>query len=352
MDERCFSLLREWDGNGVVVRHDQPTGTWIFIALHNDTLGPAVGGSRMKVYPELSDALLDAMRLAEGMTCKWAGIGIPHGGAKAVLAIPRPLDKSAKEGLLLRYGALVETLQGSFSTGADLGTGPEDIAVMARQTHHVAGVNFSDGSTTDPGPFTAHGVFAGLVAAVEHVFGGRDLARHTILVEGLGGVGLPLAHSLSKGGARLLLADLDEAKAAATAGDLGGEVVPLAEVPQTVCDVYAPCAVGATLNAATIPRLACRIVAGSANNQLRDAEDADRLHQRGIVYVPDYIINAGGAMALIGLNDEPDREVIFGRVAGIGATVSSLLREASDNGESPIAAARRRVERVLASGPS
>lgn len=349
MNARFFSLIQQWDGNGVVVRHDQPTGTWIFIALHNDTLGPAIGGSRMKVYPELADAVLDAMRLAEGMTYKWAGIGIPRGGAKAVLAIPRPLDENEREGLLLRYGALIETLQGSFSTGADLGTSPRDMAVLARQTRHVAGVDFNDGSTTDPGPFTAHGVFNGLLAAVEHVFDGRGLADRTVLVEGLGGVGLPLARDLSKAGARLLLADLDEAKANNIADDLGGKVAPLADVPQTPCDVYAPCAIGATLNAETIPRLACRIIAGSANNQLRDAEDADRIHERGIVYVPDYILNAGGAMALIGLLDEPDHEVIFGRVAGIGETVLSLLREASSNGESPVAAARRRVERVLAS---
>ena len=176
-----------------------------------------------------------------------------------------------------------------------------------------------------------------------------------MLVEGLGDVGGPLARELAELGAHLLLADLDRGKADRLAAELAGgaevvEVVPLERVPETACDVYAPCAVGATVNAETVPRLRCRIVAGSANNQLRQETDAERLHQRGIVYVPDYIGNAGGAIAILSLHEGLARAAIDEKVEGIGASVREILREADERGESPLAAARRRVERILAAG--
>jgi len=354
MNERFFALLEGWDGNGVVVRHDRPTGTWIFIALHDDTLGPAAGGTRMKVYPELADALLDAMRLAEGMTYKFAGAGLSRGGGKAVLAIPRPLATEERDGLLERYGALVESLQDAFSTGPDLGAGPDAMTVVAKKTRYVFGADPETGRAVDPGPFTAHGVLVGLRAALEHVFGSADPAGRTVLVEGLGDVGGPLARELADLGAHLLLADLDPGKAERLAGALRAqtavEVVPLERVPDTACDVYAPCAVGATVNAETVPRLGCRIVAGSANNQLREEADAARLHERGIVYVPDYIGNAGGAIAILSLHEGVDHAAIDERVEGIGGSVREILRESEERGETPLAAANRRVERILAAG--
>jgi len=345
MTDDFFSLLESWDGQGVVVRHDRPTGTWIFIALHDARRGPMAGGTRMKVYPDLAAALLDAMRLAAGMTWKWAGIGLPRGGAKAVLAIPRPLADDEKEGLLHRYGDLVESLGGAFTTGADLGAGPDAMAIVARRSRHVLGVD--GGTSTDPGPFTARGVFVGLVAALGHVFGSRELAPRGVLVEGLGGVGAPLARSLAEGGARLLVADLDEARAERFAGEVGAAVVPLAEVPATPCDVYAPCAVGATVNAETIPRLRCRLVAGSANNQLGTDADAELLHARGIVYVPDWVLNAGGAIALSALKEGAGRDAAFARAESIAATVTEILEDAARHGDSPLAAAQRRVDRAL-----
>ncbi len=347
MSQELLSLIENWDGNGVVVRHDRPTGTWIFIALHDDTLGPSAGGTRMKSYPDLAAGLRDAMRLAEGMTYKWAGIGIDLGGGKAVLATPRPLEGAEKEGLLERYGALVASLRGAFATGADLGTGPAEMAIVRRKTPNVFGAE-ADGSAIDPGPFTARGVLAGLRASVQHVFGSADVAGRRILVEGLGGVGIPLARSLADGGARLIFADLDTAKAEDLARQLGAKVVGVEEVPTTECDVYAPCAVGATLNRDTVPRLRCRIVAGSANNQLREDADAGRLHQRGIVYAPDYVINAGGAMALYRMSRGEDRDAAFERVATLGDTVADILQQAAETSESPLVAARRRVDRILA----
>jgi leucine dehydrogenase len=348
MNREIFSLMENWDGEGVVMRHDRPTGTWIFIALHSSALGRPSGGTRMKVYPTLADGLEDAMRLAEGMTYKWAGLGTPFGGGKAVLAVPRPLEGAERDGLLLRYGAFVESLNGAFGTGADLGAGPDAMAIVARRTRYVLGIE-ADGSPRDPGPFTAHGVECGLKAALGEVFGSEDPAGRKILIQGLGDVGGPLARALARDGAELLLSDIDEARAAKLAAELGGRTVPPGQVYSTECDVYAPCAIGATVNEETIPQLKCRIVAGSANNQLRVDEDAERLHRRGIVYAPDYVINAGGALAFsLMLEGGWDDESLFRRTAGIGDAIRDILREAAASESSPLRAARARVDRMLA----
>lgn len=348
MDDELLSTIAAWNGGGVVVRHDAETGTWIFIALHDSTFGRPAGGTRMKVYPKPVDGLIDAQRLAEGMTYKWAGVGIEYGGGKAVLAIPHPLDQAEKEALWRRYGDFVESLEGAFATGADLGTGPAAMEIVAERTRWVVGTA-QGGKSEDPGPFTARGVFCGLRAAVAHVFGSDALAGRSILVEGLGGVGAPLAKALAAEGAELLLTDLDAAKAEAMAGELGGRAVPLDGAIKRVCDVYAPCAVGATLNAESIPRLGARIVAGSANNQLAVEADAERLHERGIVYAPDYVINAGGALAISLMETGiEDREELFARVETLGQTVAEILAEAAEQGVDPLTAARVRVDRLLA----
>jgi leucine dehydrogenase len=348
MSQDFLSMTAAWSGQAVVVHHDEPTGTWVFIALHDSTLGPPTGGTRMKVYPSPLDGLEDVQRLAEGMTHKWAGLGMNQGGGKAVLALPRSLDEDELEALWERYGAFVESLEGAFLTAADLGMSKHAMKVVARRTRRVLGHDYESDTPNDPGPYTAHGVHRGIQATLGQAFGSRDVAGRSILVEGLGGVGGPLCHSLAKEGAELLLADLDAAKAQALAQELGGRAVPLDQVPDTETDVYAPCAIGATVNPDTIPRLKCRIVAGSANNQLLTPEDANRLHQRGILYAPDYIINAGGAMAIVLLYEGMESEAIFRRVETIGSTVAEILAEAAEHDTSPLEAARRRVERRLA----
>jgi len=347
-------LIAGWDGVAVVARRDRPTGAWMFIALHDDTLGRPTGGTRMKPYPSPAAALRDAMRLAEGMTHKWAAVGGPFGGGKAVIAPPGPLTEQERRALLLRYGGLVDSLHGSFATGEDLGTTVEDMAVIAEATRHVMGAHGGGGKPIDPGPFTARGVFHGIAAAVHHLDGG-GLAGRTVLVQGVGDVGAPLARLLRTAGARLLLADLDGGRAAALAAELGGEpdcrVIAADQVFDTECDVYSPCAVGQVVNAETVPRLRCRAVAGSANNQLRETADADRLHHRGILYAPDYLINGGGALAfgLIELGVTDPRE-LFARVEALGDSLVEIFAEAADRDESPLAATHRRVERVLADG--
>ncbi|MEM1180423.1 MAG: Glu/Leu/Phe/Val dehydrogenase dimerization domain-containing protein [Acidobacteriota bacterium] len=314
MSDHILPLIDAWPGNGVFVHRDGPTGTWIFIALHSSALGMPLGGSRMKSYPGLTDAVTDAMRLAAGMTAKWAGLDMPFGGAKAVLAVERPLEGDERRDFFLRYGALIESLRGAYATGADLGTGPDDMATIAERTEYVFGVDRDTGEPTDPGPFTARGVFEGIRSGVAHAFDGADLEGRSVLIQGLGGVGGPLAHLLRDAGAELLLTDLDGDRAGSLAEELGGRAVPSDGALAERCDVFAPCATGGVLNAESIPRLGCRLVAGSANNQLAVDDDATRLHERGILYVPDYIINAGGAMALpLMAQGLKDRDALLGR---------------------------------------
>ena len=350
-----LSIIAAWDGLGVVVRYDRPTGTWIFIALHDDTLGRPTGGTRLRVYPTPEDGLRDALRLAEGMTSKWAAVGIDFGGGKAVLALPGPLAGEARRGLLRRYGRLVHSLHGSFSTGEDLGTTPEDMAEIAAEAPWVMGGAGPDGLPLDPGPFTARCVFRGAVAAVRHAFDG-GVAGRTFLVQGLGDVGGPLARLLAGAGARLLVSDLDATRIAALTtevGDAAVQIVPPEAIYDTPCDVFAPCAIGGVLNRETIPRLTCRVIAGSANNQLAEEADAERLHERGILYAPDYVINGGGALSF-GLMElgETDPDFLFAKVEALGDSLGELFREAAERGESPLRTSQRRVRKALARGPA
>ena len=343
------SLMESWKGIGTVIRFDEETGTWIFIALHDDTLGPPTGGTRMKTYSSAAAGLRDAMRLAEGMTNKWAVVDFDKGGGKAVLAIPRRLRGAEREGLLRRYGRLLESLNGTFYTGVDLGTSPQDMRLIAEETEFVHGVDRELGVTVDPGPYTARGVFAGIRAAVKKAYGSPALKGRTVHVQGVGDVGDPRARMLKDAGAHLILTDLDTKRAEKLASELGGmETLEPHTAYEARCDVYAPCAVGGTLNEETIPELRCRIVAGSANNQLESAEDAVRLHQRDIIYAPDYIVNAGGAIAfgMMGRGVKDDEEILS-RVSHIETALGEIFKEAEARKESPVHAALRVVAKRL-----
>ena len=178
------SLISSWSGQSVVVSYDQPTETWMFIAIHDTTLGSAMGGCRVMQYDTPEDGLRDAMRLAEGMTYKWATIGFELGGGKSVLAISRPLEGKEREGLFERFGAVIDSLRGTYACGPDLGTTPYDMSVIGRSTRYVHGVDHEKGSHTDPGPYTALGVFSGMQAALRHVYGDATLAGRTVLIQG------------------------------------------------------------------------------------------------------------------------------------------------------------------------
>ena len=342
-------LIRDWNGLAVVTRYDEPTHTWIFIAIHDDTLGLPAGGTRLRSYDSPADGLRDAIRLAEGMTHKWAAIEFPRGGAKAVLAPDEPLSDEARKGLLTRYGRLLRRLEGCFGTGQDLGISTDDMLVVARETISVHGVDVVKGTARDPGPYTARGTLAGIRAALAARFGTADVTGRRIVIQGCGDVGRPLAEILAEAGAKVVLCDVVAERARALAADLDCDVVTPDAVFETPCDVHAPCSVGATLNEETIPKLGCAIVAGCANNQLGFPADAERLADRGILWAPDYIINAGGAIAF-GLLHEGTavEDEIVARIDGIEESLRAIFSDANDSGESPIHAARRRVEAVLA----
>ncbi len=349
MTERFRQLVMEWDGLAVVTRYDHPTGTWVFIALHDPTLGMAVGGCRMKVYPTPEDGLLDALRLARGMTHKWAAIDFDYGGGKAVLAMPRRLEGEERAGLLRRFGRLLNALNGAYGTGVDLGATPDDMAVVKEVSPWVLTGDEWHGGHVDPGPYTALGVHSCMRVALERLEGSDAMRGRTVVIQGVGGVGTPLARVLAEDGARLQITDIDHARGRALAQELGAGWLAENEVVETPCDILAPCAIGGTINRTTIPLLRCRAIAGSANNQLGEDADADRLHERGILYAPDYIVNAGGAMAFglmqRGVSDDGE---IRSRVVGIGDSLAAILAEAAQRDESPLHAAFRKVERVLA----
>lgn len=348
MQRDFAAVLEAWEGKGAFVGHDGPTGTWFFVAMHDDRLGPATGGTRMRIYADPSDGLEDATRLARGMSFKWAGIGLPFGGGKAVLAIPRPMEGEERLGLLKRFADVLNLLGGAFQTGEDLGTTPEDMAVLASHSPYVVG---GGEGPNDPGPFTALGVFEGIRAALRSKEGTDSLTGRSVLIQGAGDVGAPLARMIARAGARVLIADLNAARAEQIAREVDGSLISADQVYDTPCDVYAPCAVGATLNADTIPRLACSVVAGSANNQLLVDADADRLHERGILYAPDYVVNGGGALAF-GLMQRGVRDVaeLNRRVEGIGSALDEIFHEAAEEGVTPAQASDRRVQRILEQG--
>ena len=335
-------LLQQWDGEEAVIRYDAPSGAWMFVCVHSTVLGPAGGGTRMRVYERPGDGLADAMRLSQAMTVKMAVAGAERGGGKAVLAVPELPVGDARRALLLRYGDLVASLHGTYHTAGDMNITPADLDVVKERCEFVYGTTGAGGNS---GRGTAIGVLHGIRAAVEHVFGSPDLAGRSVLVQGVGAVGHDLARSLAAEGATVLVSDVDETRAAAT----GGTVVPAGQALTTECDVYSPCAVGGTLNAETVAGLRCRIVAGSANNQLATPDDAQRLHDRGILYAPDYVVNAGGVIQLVGLEDKGwDEAELERRLAGIGDTLRQVFRDADEHAITPAQAAERLAEERIA----
>jgi glutamate dehydrogenase/leucine dehydrogenase len=353
--ESLESLLHAWDGEDVVMRHDWPTGTWILIAIHSTRLGPAAGGTRMKSYSSLADALRDAQRLAEAMTYKFALSGLPRGGGKAVLAVPEGLHVKAREGLLRRYGTLVAQLGGLYSTGPDVGTTALDMDIIAETgAPYVFGRSLERGGAGDSGPATAIGVLAAIRLTCARLFGTEDLTGRRVVVQGAGSVGLPLLRLLAEAGADIAYGDVNPLACERAHAELG----LLHSSPETLydaeCDVFAPCALGAVLSEVTIPRLRCRAVVGSANNQLATPEDADRLAARGILYAPDFVVNSGGAVWLLG------RESLGWSAAEAGECIADTIRRtldrvyslAEERAVTTTAAAQAVAEERLAAGPT
>jgi leucine dehydrogenase len=333
-------LLAGWDGDTAIVRRDHEADAWIFICVHSTRRGPAGGGTRMKAYASAADGLQDAMRLSAAMTRKLAVAELPFGGGKAVISVPEIPNGHARRGLFLRYGDLIESLGGTYQTSSDMNTGEADMDVIGERTRYVFGRSAAAGGSGDPVAATARGVLHGIRASLLEAFGSDDLEGRTVLIQGVGGVGSKLAEYLAEGGAALRLADVDADRAQAVAARVRGEVVPADRVLETSADVYAPCATGGVISSDTASRLRCRIVAGSANNQLSEPEAAGVLRGLGILYAPDYVINAGGAIALVGLEQLGWSEsVVEAALARIGETLKAVYRRSEELGVSTAAAA-------------
>ena len=330
-------LFEQWDGEEAVVRYDHESGAWMFVCVHSTVLGPAGGGTRLRVYPTPLEGLADAMKLSAAMTVKMAGAGLGRGGGKAVLAVTALPTGEARRKLLLRYGDLVESLGGTYRTAGDMNITPEDLDVVKERSQYVYGTTGGGGNSARG---TAIAVHAGLRASVEQVFGSPDLAGRSVNVQGAGSVGADLIRLLQADGADVFVSDVDEARARAT----GATVVAADTVYDTECDVYSPCAIGGTINADTIARLRCRIVAGSANNQLAEPHDSKRLHERGILYAPDFIINAGGVIQLVGLEDRGWGEDELQRnLRAVGDTLREIYARGGDPADAAEQLAAERI---------
>jgi leucine dehydrogenase len=333
-------LLDAWDGETAVVHRDRESDSWIFVCIHSTRRGPAGGGTRMKVYATPTEGLEDAMRLSAAMTRKLAVAGLPFGGGKGVIAVTGIPTGDARRALFLRYGDLIASLGGTYRTSSDMNTGEADMDTIGERTDYVFGRSVSAGGAGNPAVPTAIGVLHGIRASLSHVFGSDDLGERSVVVQGAGGVGAQLAQYLADAGASVRVADVDEGRARAVAGRLDGEVLPAERVFEAPCDVFAPCAVGGVLGPATVGQLRCRIVAGSANNQLAVPEAAEALRARGILYAPDYVINAGGAIGLVGLEQlgwSPSE--LDHALERIGETLREIYRRAEAEGVSTADAA-------------
>jgi len=343
------ALLRDWDGEFVATRFDAETGAWLFVGVHSTVLGPGFGGTRMKVYGAPEDALGDVLRLSSAMTWKNALAGIDFGGGKSVLAVPGIPSDEDRRALLERYADLVASLGGSYVTACDMNTTERDMDIVGERCPHVMGRSVEAGGSGTSAPDTALGVFHGIRAAAAHAFGAPDLTGRTVAIQGAGAVGAPLAGLLAEAGASIAIADVDRERAAALASQVGATVVGPDGILAFPCDVFAPCATGGVLSADTIPTLRCAVVAGAANNQLSDPEDADRLAERGILYAPDFVVNAGGVLHLVGYERLGWSPVeMTARLAGIGGTLDRVLDLSASDGITPQAAAmliaRERVQ--------
>ena len=278
----------------VVMCHDRATGLKCIIAIHNTQLGPALGGCRMWNYETADQAVEDVLRLSKGMTYKAAVAGLNLGGGKAVIIANPKTEKS--EALFRCFGTFIESLNGRYITAEDVGTDVNDMEYIFMETSNVVGVARTHGGSGDPSPWTAKGVLEGVRASVEYKLGREDLKGLGVAVQGAGNVGRELIELFLMNGMRVYVCDIDRSRLEAYQGRPNVTVVSTDEIYDTDADIFCPSALGAILNEKTIPRLKCKIVAGSANNQLATPEAGDELFRRGICYAPDYAINAGGLM--------------------------------------------------------
>lgn len=343
-----FAYMEKYGYEQLVYLHDRHSGLKGFICIHNTTLGPALGGTRIWEYADEEEAVLDVMRLARGMTKKAACAGLNLGGGKAVLiGNSKSLRKDTvrREAFWRAFGRYVDSLGGRFITAEDVGTSPDDMAFVRMETDSVVGLPTTSG---DPSPFTAYGVLKGIKACLKESSGTSKLEGIRVAVEGVGHVGAALCDLLHEEGARLTICDLDEEAVKAVAERTGASIVSPKDIYDVECDVYAPCAMGASINDHTLGRLKAKIIAGSANNQLEDSQKhGQRVHDLGIIYAPDYVINAGGLINVYQERIGYSKTAAIMEIDRIYDRVREIIRDSKESNTPSYLVADRMAERRI-----
>jgi leucine dehydrogenase len=339
-----FKLIEEHGHEQVVFCHEPSCGYRGIIAIHDTTLGPALGGTRFWSYPSDREALIDVLRLSRGMTSKAAVAGLNLGGGKSVIiGDPRTVNREAT---FRAHGRFVESLGGRYITAEDVGTSEADMEFVHMETSHVSGL---PGASGDPSPVTAYGTYRGIQAAVRERFGEDSLRGRRIVVQGVGHVGYHLCRFLAEEGAVLVVSDIDRDRVQRVVQEFGAEPVEPDAIYDVEADVYAPSALGATINDETLPRLRVQIIAGAANNVLAEKRHGDELHRRGILYAPDYVINAGGLISVYGEVQGWSRERAMRQAREIHGTLLRLFQLSREEGiPTHVAADRIAAERIEA----
>lgn len=337
-----FEQLASLDHEQIVFCRADDVGLRAIIAIHNTTLGPALGGCRLYDYASEADAVRDVLRLARGMTYKAAVAGLDLGGGKAVI-IGDPAMKT--EAMFRAFGRFVHSLNGRYITAEDMNTSVEDMDNIRRETPYVTGAGAAHGGSGDPSPVTAWGCYHGIRACLEVTYGSPDVGGRTVAIQGVGNVGYWLARYLHQEGARLLYGDISTRNLRRVMDEFGGTVLEGDDIYRASCDVFAPCAIGGILNPRTIPMLRAPIVAGGANNQLDDeTRDGEALAERQITFAPDYVINAGGLINVYSELKGYPREKAMQDAANIFNTLKRVINKAKSEGTTTIRAANRVAE--------
>ncbi len=340
---KIFDLLEQYDYEQLIFCQDRNTGLKAIIGIHDTTLGPALGGTRLWNYESEEAAITDVLRLARGMTYKNAAAGLNLGGGKTVI-IGDP-DKIKSEELFRVFGRYVEGLAGRYITAEDMNVNTQDLAYVNDETDYVVGL---EGKSGNPSPVTAFGVFRGILAAVNEVYGSDDLTGKVVAVQGLGSVGYHVCKHLHEAGAKLYVTDIRKESIARVVNELGATAVDPDEIYKIECDVFTPCAMGAVINDFTVPQLKCRIVAGSANNQLAEPRHGDMLTEKGILYIPDFVINSGGVINVYEEIKGYDKERALNRASTIYDSVKRIIEISKRDNIPTYQAADRMAEERMA----
>ena len=342
---KLFKDMETYDYEQVVVCQDKESGLKAIIAIHDTTLGPALGGTRMWTYETEEAAFEDALRLAKGMTYKNAAAGLNLGGGKTVIIGDPRKDKN--EAMFRAFGRFIQGLNGRYITAEDVGTTVDDMDLVYSETDYVTGISPAFGSSGNPSPVTAYGVYVGMKAAAKEAFGSDSLEGKVIAVQGVGNVAFTLCRHLHEEGAKLIVTDINKQAVQRAVEEFGAKAVDIEDIYSVDCDIYAPCALGATINDETIPQLKAKVIAGAANNQLKETRHGDAIQQMGIVYAPDYVINSGGVINVADELIRYNRERALKRVETIYTSISTIFEISKrDNIPTYMAADRMAEERI------